>query len=132
MIKLGPIDLLHFLVHEIKQIKQICRSCQRIMKLRMVGFSIFTVRKRSYGEVMFYSCLSVILFTGGCLPQCMLGYTPPSRHLPGQTPPRQTPLDRHPLGRHRSRADTPHADTPLPSRRPLQWTVPILLECFLV
>ena len=23
---------------------------------------------------------------GGCLPQCMLGYTPPGRHSPGQTP----------------------------------------------
>ena len=22
------------------------------------------------------TCLSVILFTGGCLPQCMMGYTP--------------------------------------------------------
>ena len=42
---------------------------------------------------------SVILFAGagGCLPQCMLGYTPP--------------LGRHPLGRH----PTPWADTPLPS-----------------
>ena len=42
------------------------------------------------GKVMFLY-LSVILFTGGCLPHCMLGYTP---------------------GRH-SQADTPHwADTP--------------------
>ena len=32
--------------------------------------------------------LSVILSTGGCLPQCMLGYhNPPSRHPPGPGPP---------------------------------------------
>ena len=35
---------------------------------------------------VFYTCLSVILFTGGCLPQCMLGYTP------RQTPPAQCML----------------------------------------
>ena len=54
---------------------------------------------------------SVILFTGGCLPQCMLGYhtpgkqTPPSRadppksrHPPEQTPPQDQvhPQSRHP------------------------------------
>ena len=33
---------------------------------------------------------------GGCLPQCMLGYTPP---------PGQTPLIRHPPGRHLTPAD---------------------------
>ena len=42
---------------------------------------------------------------GGSLPQCMLGYTPPGRHPPSQ-----------------------HS----PSRRPLQRTVRMLLECFLV
>ena len=50
---------------------------------------------------------SVILFTGGCLPQCMLGYPPGSRHihpLEADTPPRAgTPLG----------ADTPpESDTP--------------------
>ena len=64
--------------------------------------------------------------TGGCLPKCMLGYTPPrSRHPPS----RQTPLeaDTPPGSRH-----TPlKADTP-PRRRPLLRTVRILLECILV
>ena len=59
--------------------------------------------QQSWGKVMFVH-VSVILFTGGCLPQCMLGYThplgrhlpwvgPPGRHapIPGQTPPGQTP-----------------------------------------
>ena len=62
---------------------------------------IVTVRKRRCGKVMFYTCLPVILFTGGvCLPQCMLG-----THLPWADTPGQTPLQ----------ADSPHADTPLPS-----------------
>ena len=40
--------------------------------------SIITARKRSLQRLCFYTCLSVILFTGGwgCLPQCMLGCTP--------------------------------------------------------
>ena len=42
---------------------------------------VITVRKRSCGKVMFLH-LSVILSTGGCLPQCMLRHT-----HPGQTPP---------------------------------------------
>ena len=68
---------------------------------------------RSCDNVMFLH-LSVILSTGGCLPQCMLGYkprayTPPGqtpltllgRHpLPGQTPSQgRQPLSRHPLGK---------------------------------
>ena len=52
--------------------------------------------------------LSVILSTGGCLPQCVLGYTIPGRHAPGQTPPGQTPPQQtatavdgtHPTGMH--------------------------------
>ena len=47
-----------------------------------------------------------------CLPQCMLENTPLGRHHPGQ---------KNHLGRH-----------PAPSRRPLQWAIRILLECFLV
>ena len=55
--------------------------------------------QRSWGKVMF-SQASVILLTAGCLPQCMLGYTPPG--------------NRHPLG-----ADTPPgADTPLEQTPP--------------
>ena len=44
--------------------------------------------------------LSVILFTGGCLPQCMLGYTPQE-----QTPPWEADIP------------TPEADTPPPPHR---------------
>ena len=53
------------------------------------------------------------MHTPWCLPQCMLGYTPPRR---------QTPLGRQP---------PPRTDTPS-TRRSLQRTVRILLECFLV
>ena len=60
--------------------------------------------QRSWAKVMFLQA-SVILLTGGCLPQCMLGYTPPGsrHHPPRQTPPwsrpplKQTPQGRHPL-----------------------------------
>ena len=58
---------------------------------------IFTTHKRS---LRFYTCLSVILFTEGGLPQCMLGYTPYlGRHLP--------PYCRHPRSRHPPRKQTP-------------------------
>ena len=76
---------------------------------------------------------------------------PMRRHPPGKTPPRKTPLGRHtPPGRQPPWADTQlWADTPLPSscwdthplpsagytpcpKRPLQWTVRILLEYILV
>ena len=100
---------------------------------------------------------SVILFTGGCLPRgcvcsrhtprqtppwadTLLGRHHPGRHPPGQTSPVQCMLwCTHPPG-HTPQADTPWVDTlPLPSacldtspQRPLQCTVRILLECFLV
>ena len=68
----------------------------------------------------------MILFTGGCLPHCMLGYhhTPPrSRHPPEQTPPQS----RHPLEQTLPKQTPPQsrhthpqgADTPLQSRHPL-------------
>ena len=40
------------------------------MRLGSMGSNryIFTAHKRSLGKVMFYTCLSVILFTGECLP----------------------------------------------------------------
>ena len=60
--------------------------------------------------------VSVILLTGGCLPQCMLGYTPPHE----QTLPEQTPLRADiPLG-----ADPPGADTPLGVDTPQEQTPP--------
>ena len=55
-----------------------------------------------FAKVMFLH-LSVILFTGGGLPQCMLGYHPPeqtphprSRHPPGTRHPPPPPGTRHP------------------------------------
>ena len=62
--------------------------------------------------------LSVILFIGrGCLPQCMLGYTPwrdtPWRDTPWADTPR---TDTHlPPGQTSPWADTDQADTPLPA-----------------
>ena len=57
----------------------------------------------------------VCLSTGGCLPHCMLGYTPPWQTTPGQTHPNgQTPLGRHPIDRH----PLPWADTPSPGQTP--------------
>ena len=51
---------------------------------------LVTARKRSLRRLCFYTCLS---FCSHCLPQCMLGYTPPpagTRHHPGkQTPPQE-------------------------------------------
>ena len=102
--------------------------------------NIITGRNEVVAKVIFLH-LSVILFTGGCLPRCMLGYHPP----PEQTAPgadtclgADTPWSRHPLeqtlpspqeqthppqSRHSPRADTqpptppPGADTPS-SRHP--------------
>ena len=98
-----------------------------------------------------FSQACVILFTGGCLPQCMLGYhtpleqtpppradTPPgSRHPPGADTP---PWSRHPP---RSRHPPPGADNPTPPPPPSPRqsmlgdtvnarAVRILLECNLV
>ena len=54
--------------------------------------------QRSWAKVIFSQ--ACVCSQGGCLPQCMLGYTPPSRHPPHkQTPPR---------------ADPPAADPPPP------------------
>ena len=60
-------------------------------------YLIFTARKRSLRRLCFHRCLSV---HGGCLPHCMLGYTPRADMPPcGQTTPQtdtHTPLGRHP------------------------------------
>ena len=75
-------------------------------------------------KVMFLH-LSVILFTGGCLPQCMLGYHPPGADTtPGSRPPRT---------RHPPRPGTPWTKHPPGTgRRLLLRMVRILLECILV
>ena len=69
--------------------------------------------------------LSVILFTrwGECLPHCMLGYTPPSRHPRADSSPRQTSPGRHPPantppGRHPLPANTPPSKHPSRQRPP--------------
>ena len=65
---------------------------------------LVTVCKRSLQRLCFYTCLS-FCSQGGGLPQCMLGYHPPSRPHRSRHPP---PLgSRHPRG-----ADTPESRHP--------------------
>ena len=58
------------------------------------SYSDYYQPQRSWAKVMFLQ-VSVILPTGGCLPQCMLGY----HTLPGADTPlgADTPQSRHPL-----------------------------------
>ena len=70
--------------------------------------------QRSWGKVIF-SQACVILFTGGILPQCMLGYHTPqtrhptgSRHSPKPGPPGAGPSEQAP----------PRSGTPPGSRHP--------------
>ena len=102
---------------------------------------IFTARKRSLRRVCFYTCLSIILFTGGG----HLGRYPPpqTRYTPSAgpgTPPRQVP-GRYPLGPG-TLPNPPGPGTP-PCRYPPtkqcmlgdmgnKRAVRILLECILV
>ena len=94
-----------------------------------------TARKRSLRRLCFYTCQSVILFTGRgvCLSACW-DSKPPGADPPGaDTPQEQTPLEQTPPG-----TDTPaQADTPPPAQCMLgdtanKWAVRILLECILV
>ena len=78
-------------------------------------------RKWSCGKVMFYTCLSVILFTGG-VSQHAMGRA----DTPSQTPP---PPGRPPLGRYPPRKTPPRQTPP---RWRLKRPVCILLECILV
>ena len=63
---------------------------------------IFTGRNEVVAKVLFLH-LSVILFTGGVLPQCMLGYQPPQDQAdpprPGRPPPDPPGPGRHPPGK---------------------------------
>ena len=106
------------------------------------GRGVVTGRNEVVAKVMFL-LVSVVLLTGGCLPQCMLGYHPPgadtpwSRHLPEadtprtRHPPEQTPPEQTPPG-----ADPPQKQTPPPGSRLRdkvnERPVRILLECILV
>ena len=101
-----------------------------ILNVTINSVSYFYCPQRSCGKVMFLH-LSVILFTGGWVS----GRHPLlDRHFPSWA---DTPLGRHPLGQTPPpRADTnppgrhlPLGGHPSPSRRPLQRTVRILLEC---
>ena len=84
----------------------------------------------------FYTCLSVILFTGGggggCLSACWdapRSRPPRTRHPPGAGTPRaDTPPSRH---THPEQTHTPGNRHP-PSRRLMLRTVRILLECILI
>ena len=58
--------------------------------LHSIGDTFITAHKRSLRRLCFYTCLSVILFTRVCLPQCMLGCTPQSRRPPGADTPSPT------------------------------------------
>ena len=90
------------------QVVRILLEC--ILVLILFSFHaaiLFYHPQQSWGKVMF-SQACVILFMGGCLPQCTLGYhhipkkTPPrSTHPPGSRPPRST------LGYHHIPEKTP-------------------------
>ena len=66
--------------------------------------------------------MSVILSTGGCLSQCMLGYTPPGQKPLGQTPPQtDTPspwADTPSSGQTPPPDKTPPRQTPSPGQTP--------------
>ena len=88
-----------------KSLALITKICLRLL-LTICGneVTIITGCNESVAKVIFLH-LFVILFTGGCLPQCMLGY----HHPLEQTPPG---ADTHPGSRHPPRADTPQEQTP--------------------
>ena len=112
-----------------------------------------TARKRSLRRLCFYTCLSVILFKEGCLPQCMMGYIPPApgsrrpprrkQALPGKQTPSQEavtpweadtlPGSSHPPGsRHAPpRKQTPPRSRPPPGSRHPLGSRPPLAQCML-
>ena len=94
-----------------------------IGQISKVASVIITIRNSSCRKVMFSQAFVKNSVHGGCTP-----------------PQADTPLHRHPLlGRHPPKAATPPGQTHRPHprphphpRRPLQWTVRILLECILI
>ena len=70
-------------INEIPQLK-----C--FLHFRVDRYQSITGRNEVVAKVIFLH-LPVILFTGGVLPQCMLGYPPGSRPPWDQTPQEQTP-----------------------------------------
>ena len=81
--------------------------------------ALITVRKRSFGKVMFSQACVKNSVHRGVRGRCTYPLPPARQMPPGQTP----PLGRHP---------PPWADVYPSVRRPLQRTVRILLECILV
>ena len=80
---------------------------------------IFTASKRSLRRFCFYTCLSVILFTGGvCLSACW--DTPPGADPPRADTPRADPLPEAdtPRSRHPPGADPPPEQTPSQKQTP--------------
>ena len=63
-------------------VRQVCTCATFKPELRDMGH-IFTNRKRSLGQGNVFQ--PVFDGVGGCLPHCMLGYTPPRQIPPGQT-----------------------------------------------
>ena len=83
-----------------------------VVKFRLKCF--FYCPQMNFGGKVMFSHLSVILFERGCLPHCMLGYTPTlATHSPGRQSLGRHPWANAPLGRH------PKADTPPPIGRHL-------------
>ena len=103
----------------------------RTMSFRLnILYKLLLPANEVWGKVMFFTCLSVILFTekGVCTPACNGVCSPQS------TPYTHSPGRHTPLGRHTPPRSTPH---PFLGRHPaprwqLKWAVHILLECNLV
>ena len=87
-----------------------------------VAITIYYRPQRSWAKVIFsQACVKNSVHRGGgCLPQCMLGYTPPSRPPKDQTPQRRHPPEQTPQGRHTpgTRHPPSGADTTPPGTRP--------------
>ena len=95
----------------------------RLMRNLQEASALITACNEVGAKSCFHRCVWFCSW-GGCLPQCMLGYTPPwSRHplgadppeqtSPEQTPPRaDTPQSRHPPEQTPRGVDPPGADTP--------------------
>ena len=103
--------------------------------LVMAPKSVFTARKRSLRRLCFHRCLSVCP-RGGCLPHCMMGYTPPAdtpwaHPAPpwADTHPRHTPPSPNPPppGTHPLPQPPPRADTLPPGQTPPRQTPPPVL-----
>ena len=115
--------------------------------------SLPAATKLGQGNIFRSVCQEFCPRGGGCLPQCMLGYTSPgSKHPPPEADTPSCPRSRHPWEQTPPGADTPWEQTPPGSRYPrsrhppgadtptesgLQHTVnkrpvSILLECILV